>query len=149
LQPKTEIALAWLWVVAWIAVIQLFASGAFSATETSRFITPLIRWLFPDWDARSIAAAHFAIRKASHFIEYAILALLALHAFRLKFDRPLAWLAAASLAVAFASAVVDEYRQSHLKSRTGAVSDVVLDLTGAASALALASLTRRIWRARK
>jgi len=149
LRRETEIALAWLWLVAWIAVIQIFASGAFSASETSRFITPLIRWLFPDADARSIASAHFAIRKASHFFEYAILALLALRAFRMKFDRPLAWLAVLSLAVAFACAVVDEFRQSQLKSRTGAASDVVLDLTGAASALALASARRRFRSAQK
>jgi VanZ family protein len=149
LQPRSEIALAWLWVVAWIAVIQIFASGAFSASETSRFITPLIRWLFPDLDARSIATAHFAIRKASHFFEYAILALLALRALRMNFERPLAWLAAASLALAFASAVVDESRQAASKSRTGAISDVVLDLSGAAAALAIASATRRFRGARK
>jgi VanZ family protein len=142
-RPGSEIALAWLYVVVWIAVIQIFASGSFSASETSRFIGPLLRWLFPDADAESVAAAHFTIRKLGHFIEYAILALLALRAFRSTFDRPLAWLAAASLVLALAVAIIDEGRQATSASRTGALSDVALDIGGAASALAIVSAVRR------
>jgi len=147
LQPgsgsRSEIALAWFWVAAWIAVVQTFATDSFSAHETSRIIAPILRWLFPDIDARSISTAHFAIRKAAHVITYATLALLALRAFRLTLDRSLVWLAAASLALALAVAVVDEGRQSTLKNRTGAVSDVVLDMSGAAAALVLVTVTRR------
>jgi VanZ family protein len=145
LRSRSEIALAWFWVVAWVALVQIFASGSFSASETSRFIGPLLRWLFPDATAELVAAAHFAIRKAAHLVEYAILALLALRAFRSNFDRPLAWLATASLALALAVAVVDESRQAALDNRTGALSDVALDTTGAASALALACAIRRLW----
>jgi len=145
LRSRSEIALAWFWVVAWIALVQIFASGSFSASETSRFIDPLLRWLFPDATAESLAAAHFAIRKAAHLVEYAILALLALRAFRLSFDRPQLWFAAASLALALAVAIVDESRQAALENRTGALSDVALDAAGAASALALACATRRLW----
>ena len=147
LQPgsksRSEIALAWFWVVAWIAVVQTFSSDSFSATETSRFIGPLLRWLFPEADADSVAAVHFAIRKASHFVEYAILALLALRAFCTSFDRPLAWLAAASLALALGVAVVDEGRQAATEKRTGALSDVALDMSGAAMALLLVGVVRR------
>jgi VanZ family protein len=152
LQPgsrsRSEIALAWFWVVVWVAIVQTFATDSFSASETSLVIGPLLRWLFPDADADSIASAHFAIRKASHFVEYAILALLALRAFRASFNRPLAWLAAASLALALAVAVIDEGRQAAAENRTGALSDVALDMSGAASALVLASATRRFWDAR-
>ena len=148
MRPGSETALAWLSVVAWVAVIQTFASGSFSANETSRFIGPLLRWLFPGADAESVAAVHFSIRKAAHFVEYAILALLALRAFRSSSSRPLAWLVAASLALAFAVAIVDESRQAAAAERTGALSDVALDMGGAATALALASATRRYWSAR-
>jgi len=144
-RPASEIARAWLWVVAWIAVVQIFASGSFSASETSRFIGPLLRWLFPNADAESVATAHFAIRKAGHLVEYAILALLTLRALRSSFDRPLAWLAAASLVLALVVAVVDESRQAAAANRTGALSDVALDIAGAASALALAGTARRFW----
>jgi VanZ family protein len=152
LQPGSrlgrEIAVAWFWVAAWIAIVQFFASGSFSASETSRFFAPLLRWLFPDVQAKTIAVAHFAIRKAGHVFIYAILALLAQHAFRASFDRPRAWIAAASLALALAVAIVDEGRQSLAKNRTGAVSDVALDMSGAASALVLASAVRRFRGAR-
>jgi VanZ family protein len=144
-RPGSEIALAWLWVAAGIAVIQTFAGGSFSESETSRFISPLFSWLFPDADAESIAATNFAIRKAGHFVAYAILALLTLHAFRSSFERPMAWLVAASLTLALAVAIVDEARQALAASRTGALSDIALDITGAASALALAATTRRFW----
>ena len=143
LRPGSEIAHAWLWMLAWIALVQIFASGLFSASETSRLIGPLLRWLFPNADAESLAIAHFAIRKAAHFIEYAILALLALHTFRLSFDQPPARLAAASLVLALAVAVVDESRQAASADRTGALSDIALDISGAASALAFASALRR------
>ena len=149
MRPGSKIALAWLWAVTWIALVQIFAGEAFSASQTSRFIGPLLRWLLPGADAELIATAHFAIRKAAHFIGYAILALLALRAFRLSFDRPLAWLAAASFALALAVAAVDESRQAASADRTGALSDVALDLTGAASALALARAFRRLGSARK
>ena len=85
------------------------------------------------------------IRNAGHFVEYAILALLALYAFHSSLDLPLAWLAAASLSLALAVAVVDEVRQAAATNRTGALSDVALDLAGATSALALAGAARRLW----
>ena len=148
-RPGREIALAWLCVVVWIAAVQTFASGPFSEYETSRFIGPLLRWLFPQADAESVATLHLAIRKAAHFVEYAILALLALRAFRISLDRPLAWLAAASLVLALVVAVVDESRQAAAAERTGALSDVALDMGGAASALALATVVRRFGSLRK
>jgi VanZ family protein len=136
-------------VVVWIAAIQAFASDSFSANETSRFIGPLLHWLFPASDAESIAAVHLAIRKSAHLVEYAILSLLALRAFRMSFDRPLAWLAAASLVLALIVAVVDESRQAAAANRTGALSDVALDMGGAASALVLAGAVRRLGSLRK
>ena len=143
-RPGREIALAWLCVVAWIVAVQTFAGDSFSANETSRLIGPLLRWLFPEADAEWIATVHLAIRKAAHFAEYAILALLALRAFRINFDRPLGWLAAASLVLTLVVAVVDESRQAAAADRTGALSDVALDMGGAASALALARAVRRL-----
>jgi VanZ family protein len=148
LRPGSEITLAWLSVLAWVAVIQFFASGSFSANETSLVIGPVLRWLFPGADAESVAAVHFSIRKTAHVVEYAILALLALRAFRSSSGRSLAWLAAASLVFALAIAAIDESRQAAAAERTGALSDVALDMGGAVTALALASATRRYWNAR-
>ncbi len=148
-RPRREIAFAWLCVVVWIAAIQAFAGGSFSAHETSRFIGLLLRWLFADATAEWIATVHLAIRKSAHFVEYALLALLALRAFRISLNRPLAWLAAASLALALGVAIVDEYRQAVAVNRTGSLSDVALDIGAAATVLALASAVRKLGSARK
>jgi len=142
-RPGSEIALAWLWVAAWVALIQTFASNSISSSETFRVVGPLLRWLFPHVDADSVQAVNFAIRKSAHFAEYAILALLALRAFRSSFDRPPTWLATASLLLTLAVAGVDELRQAAAPDRTGALPDVALDITGAASALAVANAVRR------
>lgn len=138
-----ERARAWFCWLAWIGVIQFAGSGSFAASETSRWIGPLLAWLFPAADADWLAAAHFIIRKAAHVAEYATLALLGLRALRKSFERSFAWLAAASLLFALAVAAVDESRQAASAQRTGAVSDVALDFAGAAWALAIAAAVRR------
>ena len=148
MQSIGSTARAWLAVGLWIALIQIAAGGPFSASETSRLLGPLLRWLLPDADARTIASLHFAMRKAAHLIEYAILALIALRALRRSFDHSFAWHAAACLLLVLAVAVVDESRQARSALRTGARSDVALDLTGGAAALAIAFGVRQLRRAR-
>ena len=134
---------AWLWTAVWIAVIHALASDRFSADDTSRFIGPLLRWLLRDAGAESLAAAQFAIRKASHFMEYAILSLLGLRALRMSFARPTAWLAAGTLALVLVVAAADESRQAASAERTGAVGDVALDFAGGVGALVLALAVQR------
>jgi VanZ family protein len=125
----------------------LFASsGSFSASNTSRIIRPLLLWLFPDITEASLAYAHFLVRKAAHFSEYAVLALLAARAFRTSQSEKLRrrwWLAAFALVACVA--LLDEYHQSFLPARTGTVYDSLLDMAGGAAALASAAL----WLARR
>src|SRR3954466_16103438 len=68
-------------LLAWIAFIFFASTGEFSADNTSRIIGPLLRWLFPSISEGQLAFAHFLVRKAAHFTEYAILAWLAARAF--------------------------------------------------------------------
>jgi VanZ family protein len=125
----------------------LFASsGSFSASNTSRIIRPLLLWLFPGISEESLAYAHFLVRKAAHFSEYALLALLAARAFRTSHRRRLNelwWLAAFGLVACVALA--DEFHQSFLPTRTGTIYDSLLDMAGGATALASAAL----WLARR
>jgi VanZ family protein len=120
----------------------LFASTAnFSASNTSRIIRPLLLWLFPDITEPTVLRVHFFVRKCAHFTEYALLALLAARAFRtsgLAALRRSWWLAAFALVAAVA--LVDEYHQSFLPSRTGTIYDSLLDMTGGATALACLAL---------
>ena len=133
-------------LVAWACFVLFASSASFSASNTSRIIRPLLLWLFPEISEESLAYVHFLVRKAAHFSEYALLALLAARAFRTSRKeklRRLWWLAAFALVACVA--LVDEYHQSFLPSRTGTIYDSLLDMTGGATALACAAL----WLARK
>ncbi|HEV2860377.1 MAG TPA: VanZ family protein [Pyrinomonadaceae bacterium] len=127
-------------LIAWVGFIFLASSASFSASNTSRVIGPLLVWLFPEISEAALQQTHFFVRKASHFTEYAVLALLSGRAFA-TFRRW--WLAAFALVAAVA--LLDEYHQSFLASRTGTVYDSLLDMTGGAAALAAVAA----WRARR
>ena len=133
-------------LVAWACFVLFASSANFSASNTSRIIRPLLLWLFPDISEASLAYVHFLVRKAAHFTEYGVLALLAARAFRTSHKeklRQLWWLAAFALVACVA--LVDEYHQSFLPSRTGTIYDSLLDMAGGATALACAAL----WLARR
>ena len=123
-------------LVAWLAFISYASSGSFSAGNTSRIIGPLILWLFPDTSAESLATIHFIVRKVAHFTEYAILGFLAARAFRTS-PRPAIsrrwFLISAVLIVVYA--LIDEYHQSFVPSRTGSVFDSFIDIAGGLTAL--------------
>lgn len=123
-------------VLAWAAFVLFASSANFSASNTSRIIRPLLLWLFPSIAESSIQQVHFFIRKAAHVTEYAILALLTARALRTSGLAPLrrSWWPASFVFVA-AVALVDEYHQSLLPSRTGTIYDSLLDMTGGAAAL--------------
>ena len=128
-------------VVAWACFVLFASSSNFSASNTSRIIRPLLLWLFPEISEAALAQAHFLVRKAAHFTEYALLALLAARAFRTSSHAALArhW-RLASFALVASVALVDEYHQSFVPTRTGTIYDSLLDMAGGAAALACASL---------
>jgi VanZ family protein len=128
-------------VLAWACFVLFASSSNFSASNTSRIIRPLLVWLFPNISEAALAQAHFLVRKAAHFTEYALLALLAARAFRTSSRHALArhWRLAAFVLVA-SVALVDEYHQSFVPTRTGTIYDSLLDMAGGASALICASL---------
>ena len=121
----------WLPVLAWMLLIFVASTDLMSAQHTSRFIGPFLRWLIPDISPETIRSVQFAIRKAAHVTEYAILAALFLRAFTAAAGRLRR--RDAFLAVVFASAyaALDEYHQSFVASRTGSPFDVLIDASGA------------------
>lgn len=131
-------------LVLWVAVIFFASTGNLSASNTSRIVRPILLWLFPDLTEAGLMQAHFFIRKAAHFFEYAVLALLAARAF-LTSSRDLLrrrW-AAASLALVASCAFLDEFNQSLTRTRTGSPFDSLIDVAGGAFALAFLILWRR------
>ena len=125
-------------LVAWLIFISYASSGSFSADNTSRIIGPLVLWLFPNTSPQTMAVIHFVVRKIAHFTEYAILAYLAARAFRTSPRATLAnrWFLV-SLALVVCYALLDEYHQSFVPSRTASIYDSFIDMTGGLVALLL------------
>jgi VanZ family protein len=128
----------------WIGFIFFASTGAMSASNTSRIIAPLFKWLFPGISEAQLLLVHFTVRKTAHFTEYAVLALLAARAFIPSTRRRLrrGWFVAA-LALVATVALLDEYNQSFNPARTGTIWDSLIDLAGGATALVLFGLWRR------
>ena len=117
-------------LVVWLVFISFASSDSFNAGNTSRIIGPLVLWLFPNTSPETMATIHFITRKLAHFTEYAILGFLAARAFRTH-ER---WfLISALLVVVYA--LLDEYHQSFVPSRTASIFDSLIDMSGGLTAL--------------
>ncbi len=124
-----------------MAVIFIASSKAGSVQHTSRILGPFIHWMFPSFSEQKVREIVFSIRKSSHAIEYAILAVLVWRARRKPFrndhrpwylfDAMVAW------GIAALYAVTDEFHQTFVASRQGSFWDVLLDSAGAALGLLL------------
>ena len=117
-------------LIAWLVFISFASSDNFNAGNTSRIIGPLILWLFPNTSQETLAVVHFITRKIAHFTEYAILGFLAARAFR---PNRRWFLICVALVVVYA--LVDEYHQSFVPSRTASISDSLIDMAGGLTAL--------------
>lgn len=123
-------------LIAWLAFISFASSDNFNASNTSRIIGPLILWLFPNTKPETLAVVHFITRKIAHFTEYAILGFLAARAFRTS-PRPgikQRWFLICALLVVL-YALLDEYHQSFVPSRTASIFDSFIDMAGGLTVL--------------
>ena len=132
-------------VVIWAGAIFIFSSGIFSGSNTSTILRPLVQWVFPGISDSGLALVHGLIRKASHFAEYAILALLAARALRTSSREFLSrhWFAV-SVAFVAVYALSDEFHQSFVSTRTASIYDSLIDTAGG-----LVALTIVAWRIRR
>ena len=131
----------------WMGFIFFASTGQLSASNTSRFIRPLLLWLFPDISDEGLIFGHFIMRKTAHFVEYAVLALLAARAFLSSSHDALRrqWLFS-SFALVALYALLDEFHQSFVATRTGSIYDSLIDMAGGATALSLLFLWRALRR---
>ena len=137
----------WLPALLWMTLIFSFSSDRESSQHSSRFFEPIMRWLFPHMPPTQLEAIHYGFRKCCHLTEYAILALLLWRAIRQPREgppRPWVWAEAGlALAFVFLYAASDELHQVFVPSRTGQVSDVLVDTAGGAAGLFLLWSVRR------
>jgi len=128
----------------WVGVIFFLSSDQGSVSQTSRFIRPLLQFLFPTAPEETIPVYHAYVRKAAHFTEYAILALLAVRALanssfvglrNYRYLLPLILVAVIAL--------IDEFNQSFEASRTASYRDVLLDISGGLTMIFLIWIFRK------
>ncbi|MFN2391489.1 MAG: VanZ family protein [Pyrinomonadaceae bacterium] len=118
-------------LVLWIGVIFFASTMLGSMSNTSRFIRPLLIFLFPNAPEETLVIYHVYIRKFAHFAEYAILAFFAARAVSgssVKILQKFWFVFAFVLVVLVAS--IDETNQSFNSTRTGSMTDVLLDCSG-------------------
>ncbi len=134
-------------LIGWIGFIWFASTQGFSAGNTSRVIRPLLLWLFPNIAEAQIANVHFFTRKAAHFVEYAILAFLARRAFTTSSRAFIKknWFAL-SVVILIVVALLDEWHQSFVPSRTGSIYDSAIDLAGGLSVLLVCWFYQRVRR---
>lgn len=130
-------------LILWIGVVLFASTGAASMAQTSRFIRPLLNFLFPSAPVETLQMYHGLIRKAAHLIEYAILAFFAARAFVDSSKNSLRkyWFVFAFLVVLLV-ACTDEFNQSFNPARTGSPYDVLLNCAGGAMMILIFSLVK-------
>ena len=123
-------------LVFWILFISFASTGEFSASNTSEVFRPILLWFFPNLSEARLAFVHFLTRKAGHFTEYAVLAFLARRAFITSAGRFLQryWFPLGLLLVVI-YALLDEFHQSFVPSRTPSIYDSAIDIAGGLTVL--------------
>ena len=118
-------------LILWIGVIFFLSSTQGAMTRTSRFIRPLLEFLFPNAPEETLIIYHAYIRKFAHFSEYAFLAFWAWRAFKTSTGEIIKkYNLLFSLGLVLFVASIDEFNQSFNAARTGSIYDVLLDFTG-------------------
>jgi VanZ family protein len=128
----------------WMAAIFFFSTDNFSGDNTGSLFYRIFHALIPGLTPEGFAPWHFLIRKAAHFTEYAVLALLLFRAFRAGNDVHWRWRwAIGSWLIVVAYALLDEYHQTWTATRVGSIYDSLTDISGGTAALLALWISRR------
>lgn len=131
----------WAPVVAWAAAIFFASTSWFAGSRTEPVIVPILAWLFPHADPRTLETMHAVVRKLGHFTEYLVLGVLIARALRDERGWRLHH-AVMAIALATSYAVTDELHQHFVPGRTAAVADVGIDALGACAGQIAMALRR-------
>ncbi|MEB3195628.1 MAG: VanZ family protein [Candidatus Sericytochromatia bacterium] len=130
--------LRWAIVVAWMGLIFWMSSQSASGAQSEWLLNFLASALGLEPAPPGGGVLHLGLRKLAHFSEYLVLSALFLHALE---EQPRRVLQALLYTVAYA--VTDEWHQTLVPSRVGALTDVLIDSAGAFTATLPALWARR------
>ena len=138
---QKQLLKTWIAALLWIGLIAIESTDWLSAAHTSRILYPLLHFLV-GLDPVRFEMWHYYIRKLGHFVGYFALSFLLFRAWRatLHLQSASRWALRWAAIAFFMSAMVaslDEWHQTFLPSRTGAIKDVVLDSCAALTAQVL------------
>ena len=129
---------AWIAAILWLIVISIESTAYLSAHNTSRFLFPLLHYLF-GMSLERFEPLHFFLRKCGHVFGYGLLSILLFRAWRETLPAlgnprwTFRWANIAVLGTALVASL-DEWHQSFIPSRTGTPRDVLLDTCAAIAA---------------
>ncbi|HMP18228.1 MAG TPA: VanZ family protein [Gemmatales bacterium] len=135
----------WLLVAGMMLVTFLFGTDLFSSQNTSPIVRWVLSWFLPrGTDIQVLGGGEGFLRKTAHFLEYALLAYLWWRALRGD-SREWKWRwVILAWTVTTLWAMVDELQQGLFsRQRTGNPWDVVIDSSGALTAMILVCLFTR------
>ena len=124
----------WLPTFLWLCLIAVCSSDQLSAAHTRGIFWRIFHAIFPGLTHDSFEVIHYFIRKSAHFVFYGILSWLAFCSWRATLSKRAAWTfqwSGLALALTLAAAMLDEFHQAFVPSRTSSPYDVLLDMMGA------------------
>ena len=127
-----------------IALVLFTSSSQASLSKTSRFLGPFLEFIFPNAPEQTIYFYHVLIRKLAHFAQYGLMGFLAARAFWNSGRTYLSekwYLNALTLVLVVAS--IDELNQYFNPTRTGLLSDVILDVVSGALVVGIMFVYKR------
>lgn len=124
----------WILVILWMVVIFIFSNETSTmSNEKSRFFIYLIQTLGLDLNAFFGNLSNFMVRKASHFLEYFILAILLFNIIKGKFEIKKVFIISIVIVVLYAC--TDEIHQIFIPGRTARIKDIFIDTVGGSMGL--------------
>lgn len=113
-------------LILWLVII--FIMSSFNASDSgsqSNIIVSIISRIF---NIKEVSILSFLIRKLAHFTEYFILGILSLNCFKdYSQDKKVIYF---SIAFCIFYAMTDEFHQTFIPGRAGAIKDVLIDSFG-------------------
>jgi VanZ family protein len=133
---QKELFKVWIAAGLWIVLIAIESTSYLSSANTGRILYPILHFLLHLDPVRFVIWHHY-IRKTGHFVGYFMLSLLLFRAWKATLPSTsfwtLRWAGVAFVMSAFVASM-DEWHQTFIPSRTGLLSDVILDSTAALTA---------------
>jgi VanZ family protein len=121
----------WIPAILWAGLVVVLGTSIFSIARTSAIFDPLLERISPGLGPHGLYNLQVFIRRSAHFAEYAIL-------FVFLNLGPLRGRPVVALFVVIGCGSLDETRQLLTPGRSGTVTDVALDASGATAMLVLA-----------